>query len=258
MSRTWTALYGSICTSKKLARCASDSSRVFYLLLLNQVDAWGRTEDDAETLCARVWPLLGKSEKDTEKALADLHEVGLITRHSHESVKFVQVEGWKTHAGKHQGGSRGTPKFPELPRISPDLPGPSGEVRGAYIYISSPSSSPSSPESEAQRDTKPSESSPSRLVSDFWCSSFLKVRGAKYVWQGGKDGALLARLLKATGGDVAEIQRRAERFLTDPFWSEKADWSKFCSQYNAMAGNGKPVEDEFEKAARMLGVGRPS
>lgn len=255
MARTWTALYGSICTSKKLKACANDASRVFYLLLLTQVDPWGRIEDDAETLCARVWPLLGKSEKDTEKALADLHNVGLVTRHDLEDLRFLQVEGWANHAGKHQGGSKGSPKFPETPRISPKLPGLSGEVRGLSSILSE-SPSPSSSESSSEGKSPEKGTAASRLVSDFWCDRFLKLRGSKYVWQGGKDGALLARLLKATTGDVAEIQTRIERFLTNPFWADKADWAKFYSQYNAMAGSAKPA-DPFAEAARMLGVEAP-
>lgn len=164
MARTWTALYGSICTSKKLRACANDASRVFYLLLLTQADPWGRAEDDAETLCARVWPLLGKSEKDTEKALTDLASCGLIARYVCDATKVVQILDWESHAGRHQGGSRGSPSFPEPPRVSPSLPesprvspdssGTSGEIRSPYISSLSPSPSESRKESDERKPSR--------------------------------------------------------------------------------------------------------
>ena len=40
---------------------------------------------------------------------------------------------------------------------------------------------------------------------------------------------------------MQDIRDRIDRFLADPFWAPKADWTKFCSQFNAMAPS-KPSE----------------
>lgn len=148
MARTWTAVYGSVCTSKKLRRCTNDSSRLLYFLLLLQADAYGRIEDDPETIVGLCWPNLGKTERETEKALSDLSCAGLIARHRMESLSWIQVASWDDHAGKHRGGTPGKSRFPDPPRISPNLPDPprsspdlpetSGEFRGS-ILLSSPS-----------------------------------------------------------------------------------------------------------------------
>ena len=277
MSRTWTALYGSICTSKKLRACAEDSSRLFYLLLLTQADPWGRLEDDPEVLNVKVWPLLGKSEKDTEKALADLHEVGLITRHSHESVKFIQVEDWETHAGRHQGGSRGSPKFPESPRISPKVPGLSGEIRGLSISISSQS------ESESQRgsaegeikpapEPPPAEKPPKRQkpkterapatgpeaeIIQAFEAAFLAKRKATYAFEGGKDGSAVKRLLAFAGGDPRAVIDRIPLLFADEWYGPKATLTMFVAAWNKLPVHklkavATPTFDEFEYTRKRL------
>lgn len=139
MARTWTALYASVCTSKKLRRLKSDTNRLFYLLLLTQADAWGRIEDDAETLNLSVWPGLDKSEKATEAAIEDLSAQGLALRCQSQSLRWLQVVSWEEHSGKHRGGNPGGSRFPESPRISPDLPetsGELGEIRASTLLYS--------------------------------------------------------------------------------------------------------------------------
>lgn len=91
------------------------------------------------------------------------------------------------------------------------------------------------PRARRTRD-KPAVTHDRRLVSDYWCGAFQRAREAPYAWEGGKDGDALTRVLKAAGGDVAEVQRRIDKFLADGFWSGKADFGKFVSQWNAMAG----------------------
>lgn len=272
MARTWTALYGSICTSKKLRSCANDASRVFYLLLLTQADPWGRIEDDAETLCARVWPLLGRSEKDTEKVLADLHNVGLITRHDVEGLRFIQVEAWADHAGKHQGGSKGSPKFPEVPRISPKVPGLSGEVRGLSISISSESHSDSGGRS-AEEGTEPhpehmtrkpvkaprAPSGPVQELIALWNQLFREEvfddTGApvEYGPLHAADGPAVARLVKQRSGEVKDpalVRRRILALLRspDPFWMTNRNLRTLASRWTDIASI--PLADHNKKAAR--------
>lgn len=120
MARTWTALYASVCTSKKLKRCETDSARLLFFLLLAQADAWGCLEDDAETINGLCWPMLGKTDKATELCLTDLAHAGLISRQGDGEQRWVHVTAWEKHAGKHRGGTPGARRFP----------GASGEIRG--------------------------------------------------------------------------------------------------------------------------------
>lgn len=224
---------------------------------------WGRDWGKAWPKLAKFFPINDSGNRENPRQAFELSEVDASrSKETGRKARWRKLQkelstGTSAGQGRGQDGdgdalsrTRGEERREDETRRE--------ETRGEETDGQSPSLSRAQRAEPKPRVSAEPSNSATRLISDFWCDRFLKIRGAKYVWQGGKDGALLARLLKATGGDVAEIQRRAERFLTDPFWSEKADWSKFCSQYNAMAGNGKPVEDEFEKAARMLGVGRPS
>lgn len=275
MARTWTALYASITTSKKLKACASDASRVFYLLLLTQVDPWGRTEDDAETLCARVWPLLGKTEKDTEKALADLHNVGLITRHDVEGLRFIQVEEWATHAGKHQGGSKGSPKFPEVPRISPKVPGLSGEIRGLSSILSESQSESESRRESAEREPdlhpatmnqKPVEpkkprapSGPEQTFIATWTRLFVQEvfdeTGTPVAY--GKlhagDGPAVARLVRERPHEVQDLHLVERRMLAllrsqEAFWLTNRNLRTLCSRWTDIASI--PIADHNRRASR--------
>lgn len=109
-------LYQSVCTSEKLADLASDSHRLFYVLLLTHMDSWGRCTGAARVLTAKVWPMLGKSVKDTEKALADLERVGLIQRYEHEGGPALAVPDWEEKAGKvGKLDRRGPSLFPNPP-----------------------------------------------------------------------------------------------------------------------------------------------
>lgn len=94
------------------------------------------------------------------------------------------------------------------------------------------------PPPKAARPRKPAEPSTaaSRIVSDTFCAAFERHRGERYVWQGGKDGKLLAALLAQFSGDVALIQRRIDAFLADPFWGPRADFATFCAKHNSVAG----------------------
>lgn len=270
MSRPYAPLFRAITTSERLANLPNDSARLFYSWLLTVVDDWGRVTANPRKLNALVWPMLAKSPKDTEKALEALRLAGLITVFPSEDGPFVQIPDHEDKSGSvgkrdHRRASHWPetaslaplgPDWPEVAQAGPDRPSRTGAhapppACGASSEIGASPGAGDVSGSEGKSAEKGTAAN--RLVSDFWCDRFLKIRGAKYLWQGQKDGALLSRLMKATGGDVAEIQSRIERFLTDPFWSSKADWGKFCSQYNAMAGNGKPV-DPFAEAARMMGV----
>lgn len=289
MARSWVALYGKISTSKRLARVRGenngDSARTFWLLLLAKTDSWGRIEDDAETLNALVWPLLGRTPAQVEAALIALQDAGLLQRLGDGARRWLQVFAWEEHAGKHRGGQGGGSEFPEpppvppevprSPPVSPDLPRP---VRGnpglsspllsseSPLLSSSESDSESEPRAEPKAPRKPRKDPPEqpadrRIVSDYWCGAFQRARGAPYAWRGAQDGGSLGRVLALARGDVAEVQRRIDRFLADPFWCRKADFGKFEGQWNSMAGEPGPdphetAGDRMDRWAADVAAGR--
>lgn len=206
--------------------------------------------------------LAGLQPDSLKKALEALQRLGLISILDSGNLAVTScVEDSEYRDSRRAGGvaARDAGKMPKrCPSDASRVPkGTSASpLASGSSGISGPLASGSSGSLGSEGKSAEKGTAASRLVSDFWCDRFLKIRGSKYVWQGGKDGALLAKLLKATGSDVAEVQTRIERFLTDPFWAPKADWAKFCSQYNAMAGPAKTA-DPFAEAARMLGVEAP-
>lgn len=266
MSRPYAALFRSVTTSEKLADLPSDTERLFFDWLLTCVDDWGRATASPRKLNATVWPLLGKTVERTEQALESLRVAGLVAIYPSEDGPFVQILDHEDKAGAvgkkdHRRASHWPetadlaplgPGWPAMAQAGPGWPSRTGAcarpcARGSSSESESGSSSSSESESEpraapkASRKPKkepPKEPADRRLVSDYWCGAFQRARGAAYAWQGGTDGGHLTRVLALAQGDVAEVQRRIDRFLADSFWGGKADFGKFVSQWNAMAGDG--------------------
>lgn len=268
MSRPYAPLFRAVTTSEKLADLPNDTARLFFDWLLTVVDDYGRATAKPRQLNALVWPLLGKSVKDTEKAVEALRVAGLIAVFPSDDGPFVQILDHEEKSGAigkrdHRRSShwpetaqlaRLGPEWPEMARNGSDCPSRTGAcappcARGASSESESGSSSPSESESPLRSESdagareapklKPPPT-PMRLVSDYWLGAFQTARGAPYAWQGAKDGAACSRVLGWAGGSVAEVQRRIDRFLADPFWVAKADFAKFASQWNAMAGDTPP------------------
>lgn len=125
----YVGVFQSICTSEKMAALASDSARLFFLQLLTQCDSFGRTQASAASLNALVWPLLGKSAAQTEKALLDLDRVRLVRLYFVEGRRLLQVEQWEQFAGKvGRPEKRGKGVWPAPPEqdvpTSPENGGP--------------------------------------------------------------------------------------------------------------------------------------
>lgn len=193
-------------------------------------------------------------------AASDLaHLVGLPSERTQELLRLLVAFGYVSYAeGQHTVASQAQDHaFSESRRAGGraryDIPDakhrakhPGQDAKHLAEDAKHPPSGTSGREkkTEAQRVKQTQELALSRQVSDAWCESFMRARGAKYVWQGGKDGKALATLLKANP-DLADIRARIDRFLADPFWAPKADWTKFCSQFNAMAPS-RPFEPEHK------------
>lgn len=146
-------LYRAICTSERFADL-KEPSRVFYVLLLTNLDAWGRVKGTARVLTAVVWPLLGKSAKDTESALADCERVGLIQRYEVDGEPYLALPDWEGKAGRVGKERRAAPQLPG----PPERPPPSA---GDCISIPAPTASDGTAQ-EYSRLARAGESEPSQ------------------------------------------------------------------------------------------------
>lgn len=131
MKREYVPLFSAVCTSEKLADLKSDSHRLFYTWLLTQCDPWGRIESSPRILCAKVWPVLGRTAKDTGAALGDCCRVGLLEVHGRDGSSWVQVPDWEGKAGKLRRTERcGRSKWPDPQEDSGSTPGVIQEYSG--------------------------------------------------------------------------------------------------------------------------------
>lgn len=96
----YVALYQSICRSKKLAALPDDTCRLFFHDLLTNLDSYGRCEADPATLNALVWPMLRKSDAETERAIKALQAVGLIVLYEVDGLRFLVDPAWERMGGK--------------------------------------------------------------------------------------------------------------------------------------------------------------
>jgi hypothetical protein len=127
MARTYAPLFRSITISNRLADLPNDSSRLFYTWLLTVVDDWGRCTADSRKLNVTVWPMLRKSDKDTEKAIEALRVAGLIAIFQSDDGPFVQIPDHDEKSGSlgkrdHRKASH-WPETAILAPLGPDWPG---------------------------------------------------------------------------------------------------------------------------------------
>lgn len=114
MRRDYVPLFARICTSGRMADLQSHDSRLFYVLLLTQCDAWGRITADPRALTAMVWSMFGETASGTRKALLDLERVGLIETHSDGAERWIQIPDWEEKAGTiGKKERRGRSSYPE-------------------------------------------------------------------------------------------------------------------------------------------------
>jgi hypothetical protein len=100
MKREYVALFSAISTSETLADLPDDTSRLFYTWALGQADAWGRMSAKPRVLAAEVWPLLGKTIAQTEKALSACIAAGLLLRLTKAETVWIQIPDWEEKAGR--------------------------------------------------------------------------------------------------------------------------------------------------------------
>ena len=79
-----------ISDSKKLGRLPSDRPRVLYFMMLPHLDIVGRMYADPEKIKGQVVTMLRYSTASIQKALEQLHEVGLITLYSENGDQYLE------------------------------------------------------------------------------------------------------------------------------------------------------------------------
>lgn len=73
----------------------SDRAGFFFVLLLTQVDAWGRIDANAKVLNGTVWPMRDRSAAETQKCLDECAKAGVLTLHEQDGLRWVQIQGWE-------------------------------------------------------------------------------------------------------------------------------------------------------------------
>jgi hypothetical protein len=112
MKRDWTPLESRVREDHRLAVLPDDTCRLFYLMARAQLDSWGRIGSFTTLLSANVWPLLGRSSKETERCLCECIKAGLFELYRKHGVDWIQMPEWSEfHGGKIE--RRGRPEWPE-------------------------------------------------------------------------------------------------------------------------------------------------
>lgn len=79
-----------ISDSKKLGRLKSDRPRVLYFMMLPHLDRDGRLKADSDQLKGQVCTMLHYSAASIQKALEQLHNVGLLLLYQADGTQYVQ------------------------------------------------------------------------------------------------------------------------------------------------------------------------
>ena len=78
--------------SKKMAALKNDKGRTLYFMIYPHVDIEGRISADAIDIKAECIPLFGWAETTIERALEDLHAVGLIVLYVIDEKRYLEIE----------------------------------------------------------------------------------------------------------------------------------------------------------------------
>ena len=109
---------GTISTSRKFERLASNDHRLMYLMLVPHVDAEGRHAADTRILSGQVYTLLDFTRDGIRAALEDMHRVGLIILYTVNGEPFLEIVDFHAH-NKVRRGPDGAPSHEAPSRIPP-------------------------------------------------------------------------------------------------------------------------------------------
>ena len=144
-------LWHSISRSRKLAELSCDSARLLYTWMIPHADNLGRMDGEPSVLRAIVVPRLRHiTEKNVEKWLGEMRDLGLILWYEVEDLRYIQLVGH----GEHQrivGNMKKTSDYPAPPAIQTELiPGANGGTPEG--------------EGEEEAEEKPADSLPSEYT----------------------------------------------------------------------------------------------
>lgn len=259
MRREWTPLLSRIRQSKKFAALPDDTVRMFYLLLLAQLDAWGRTYGEPVLVNSEVWPMLGRTPSDVTRCMSACEAVGLIEIHDVQGQVFTLLPDWEEKAGRIGKKDRGKSEWPDpLPNsriqsgVSPGLPRgesgvtpPTGGVtppRSSSLALVSDSSSSSRSESDApaKQERKPPTGPQAELVAHFLAEWARTRPTAPPATLQKKHYIAAANSLKLAKGDLEQAKRRCTNMLerSDDYTFGAASFCELESHWDRYWSNG--------------------
>ena len=164
------------------------------------------------------------------------------------AARYLRVKEGRRKGGQKAknnlipGGRKAAPKPRVEPRVEP-RPSRDQAEDGARLPLGlSPSTEHRAP-NEKQGTAQP---------SDLLQADYLEATGAAYLWQGAKDGAALATLLKAAPLD--EVRRRWRKGLMAPAdeWASCRTVAQLRSKWNDLAGEAQPARVPMEERPGRL------
>jgi hypothetical protein len=174
--------------------------QLLYPLIVANSDDFGRLPGDAFTVKNLVLPTSRRPEKDFDRALDVMDDVGIIVRYHAGGAQYVQVVDFDAHqVNLHKRTSSIYPHVSECSRSLPELPAQSNLTK---------------PNRTQENRTEPPEAREAdRLFEEFWTAYPRKTAkaDARKAWDKRRpDEALLTVMLAALA-----IQRQSEAWQKD-------------------------------------------
>jgi len=96
----------------------SEFSQLLYTWIIPHTDDWGRIDGSPKIVKALVMPLSKRKEKDFEKSLKEMADLGLITWYAVDNRLFIHILGFENHQTGLE--KRTHSKFPDIPLKTDD------------------------------------------------------------------------------------------------------------------------------------------
>jgi len=255
LKREYVPLFDSINTSTKLADLPDHKTRLFYVLLLPQCDAWGRIAAEPRQLMAKVWPLLGEDAASTQRCLEALISAGLVRLYANADLRWIQVPDWDDKAGRigQVRRDRGASRFPAPepsfliaecnPRVTLGSPqGKPAERRGEEKRGEEKTVLSTEPAADEPRPAPKPRKEPTGDHADlirFWDSEWQRTRKTPWAWNT-VEASHMARARKLAAGDVGIVRTRITRLLEsdNPWMHDNASPAILVSRWNQLGVNG--------------------